>query len=378
MAMSRTIWLGAVAYDPKVVTIWEGMRRYFHEEANLPVEVVLFQSYEAQVEALLAAPGEPAAAHRHRVEHEPRVLQADAGARGGAGRSPCATPISGWMTKIVAVTGRARTQARRSPRSHARAGQPRQRSRGHPARSISSSARGWSRDRTTDRCASTPTSASTATRARARSRSCARCSTAGRCRRDRQPVLESGAQRAARAGRGADGDLDVAALQSLHVHGARPISTLRWSGSSPRRCSAMSYDNPTIVPCSRRKGCVTGSPPELDGYASLREASRSRAFLGVSTAGARRTCSGAVEDRRQPCCVLTLAVERAAHRGEGFGERKDVTGDQQVVVLRADRMPVDALRRDRDLGHQIRARERDAVRGERLAARCGGSPGSPR
>ena len=52
--MTRTIWIGAVAYDPKVVTIWEGMRRYFHEEAHLPVEVVLFQSYEAQVYALLA------------------------------------------------------------------------------------------------------------------------------------------------------------------------------------------------------------------------------------------------------------------------------------------------------------------------------------
>ena len=52
--MTRTIWVGAVAYDPKVVTIWEGMRRYFHEEAHLPVEVVLFQSYEAQVYALLA------------------------------------------------------------------------------------------------------------------------------------------------------------------------------------------------------------------------------------------------------------------------------------------------------------------------------------
>ena len=42
--MSRTIWVGAVAYDPKVVTIWEGMRRYFHEEARLPVEVVLFKA----------------------------------------------------------------------------------------------------------------------------------------------------------------------------------------------------------------------------------------------------------------------------------------------------------------------------------------------
>src|SRR6201985_840727 len=58
--MSPTIWVGAVAYDPKVVTIWEGMRRYFHEEARLPVEVVLFQSYEAQVSALLAKTDDPA------------------------------------------------------------------------------------------------------------------------------------------------------------------------------------------------------------------------------------------------------------------------------------------------------------------------------
>src|SRR3984957_8432370 len=57
--MSKTIWVGAFAYDPKVVTIWEGMRRYFHEEARLPVEVVLFQSYEMQVAALLAKPTEP-------------------------------------------------------------------------------------------------------------------------------------------------------------------------------------------------------------------------------------------------------------------------------------------------------------------------------
>lgn len=49
-----TILLGAVAYDPKVVTIWEGMRTYFRDEAKVPVEVVLYLSYEAQVDALLA------------------------------------------------------------------------------------------------------------------------------------------------------------------------------------------------------------------------------------------------------------------------------------------------------------------------------------
>ena len=71
--MSRTIWVGAVAYDPKVVTIWEGMRRYFHEEARLPVEVVLFQSYEMQVAALLAEAHGAIAAHRHSVEHQSRL-----------------------------------------------------------------------------------------------------------------------------------------------------------------------------------------------------------------------------------------------------------------------------------------------------------------
>ena len=51
--MNRTLLVGAVAYDPKVVTIWEGMRSYFREEARLEVEVLLFLSYRAQVEALL-------------------------------------------------------------------------------------------------------------------------------------------------------------------------------------------------------------------------------------------------------------------------------------------------------------------------------------
>jgi len=53
MTPSRSLWLGAVAYDPKVVTIWEGMRSYFRDEAKLDVEIVLFLSYEAQVAALL-------------------------------------------------------------------------------------------------------------------------------------------------------------------------------------------------------------------------------------------------------------------------------------------------------------------------------------
>ena len=45
--------VGAVAYDPKVVPIWEAMRDYFRE-ANVPTDYVLFSNYEAQVEALFA------------------------------------------------------------------------------------------------------------------------------------------------------------------------------------------------------------------------------------------------------------------------------------------------------------------------------------
>ncbi len=50
----KSFTIGAVAYDPKVVTIWEGIREYLRDEAALPAEVVLFLSYGAQVEALLA------------------------------------------------------------------------------------------------------------------------------------------------------------------------------------------------------------------------------------------------------------------------------------------------------------------------------------
>lgn len=49
----ETILLGAVAYDPKVVTIWEGIRDYFRDQ-GVPMDFALFSNYERQVEALLA------------------------------------------------------------------------------------------------------------------------------------------------------------------------------------------------------------------------------------------------------------------------------------------------------------------------------------
>jgi len=103
--MSRTIWVGAVAYDPKVVTIWEGMRRYFVEEARLPLEVVLFQSYEAQVQALLASPGDPVPRIDIGWNTNLAYLQTDEWS--GHRCRPIAMRDTdlGWTTKIVAVSG---------------------------------------------------------------------------------------------------------------------------------------------------------------------------------------------------------------------------------------------------------------------------------
>jgi len=103
--MSKTIWVGAVAYTPKVVTIWEGMRRYFHEEAQLPVEVVLFQSYEAQVLALLAQPGDAAPRIDIAWNTNLAYLQADEWSGHACRAIGMRDTDLNWLTKIVAVTG---------------------------------------------------------------------------------------------------------------------------------------------------------------------------------------------------------------------------------------------------------------------------------
>jgi ABC-type phosphate/phosphonate transport system substrate-binding protein len=103
--MSKTIWLGAVAYKPEVVTIWEGMRRYFHEEAELQVEVVLFQSYEAQVTALLARPDEAVPRIDIAWNTNLAYLQADEGNAHTCRAIAMRDTDLGWMTKIVAVAG---------------------------------------------------------------------------------------------------------------------------------------------------------------------------------------------------------------------------------------------------------------------------------
>ncbi|MGZ3771000.1 MAG: phosphate/phosphite/phosphonate ABC transporter substrate-binding protein [Bdellovibrio sp.] len=49
--MNKTFILGAVAYSPKVVTIWEGFKEYLKGK-NFSFDYILFSNYEVQNEAL--------------------------------------------------------------------------------------------------------------------------------------------------------------------------------------------------------------------------------------------------------------------------------------------------------------------------------------
>lgn len=51
--MQKPIMLGAVAYDPKVIPIWDIIRDYFNDN-DLRLDYILFSNYEAQVEYLLS------------------------------------------------------------------------------------------------------------------------------------------------------------------------------------------------------------------------------------------------------------------------------------------------------------------------------------
>ena len=93
--------LGAVAYDPKVVTIWEDMRTYFRDEAKLEIEISLFLSYEAQVEALLASTPRIDIAWNTNLA----FLQCQTWSEGRCKPLAMRDTDLGWTTKILALTG---------------------------------------------------------------------------------------------------------------------------------------------------------------------------------------------------------------------------------------------------------------------------------
>jgi ABC-type phosphate/phosphonate transport system substrate-binding protein len=79
-----TLLLGAVAYDPKVVTIWSGFREWFTGQ-EFPFDYVLYSHYERQVDELLTghihvAWNSPLAWVRARRSAKSRGLRVSAGA----------------------------------------------------------------------------------------------------------------------------------------------------------------------------------------------------------------------------------------------------------------------------------------------------------
>ena len=121
-----TILLGAVAYDPKVVSIWEGIRAHFRS-VGVPMDFALFSNYERQVESLLAGHVDVAwntpLAHvrvKRRTKGTSRSLgmrdsDRDFASKVVVRRDAGITTIAGLVGKTLAVGSRDSTQARILP-----------------------------------------------------------------------------------------------------------------------------------------------------------------------------------------------------------------------------------------------------------------------
>ena len=93
-----TLVLGAVAYDPKVVTIWEGFRAYFADQ-GLDFDFVLYSNYERQVRGHFEG-------HYHVAWNSPLAwIQADrvARARGRLARAIAMRDSDCDLTSLVVV-----------------------------------------------------------------------------------------------------------------------------------------------------------------------------------------------------------------------------------------------------------------------------------
>ena len=91
--------MGAVAYDPKVVTIWDGFQRYFRRAAVSTFDYVLYSNYERQVEAHLRG-------HIHVAWNSPLAwLQTErvAAGLGRARRAICMRDTDRDLTSVILV-----------------------------------------------------------------------------------------------------------------------------------------------------------------------------------------------------------------------------------------------------------------------------------
>jgi len=98
MSNRQPLILGAVAYDPKVVTIWDGFQQYFRSR-GLEFDYVLYTNYEAQVAAQVAG-------HVHVAWNSPLAwLQAErvATSLGRRAEAICMRDTDRDLTSIILV-----------------------------------------------------------------------------------------------------------------------------------------------------------------------------------------------------------------------------------------------------------------------------------
>ena len=278
-AQARPIWVGAVAYDPKVVTIWEGMRRYFVEEAKLAVEIVLFQSYEAQVAALLAQPGEGTPCIDIAWNTNLAFVQADQWSHNACRPIAMRDTDVGWMTKILAVRG---GPVATLADLHGRTLALGSRDSGHaailPVHFLQQQGLEADRDYETLRFDSD-------------------VGKHGDTGRSETEVL-----RALLDGRAAAGAVGSPFWHTVQKERLVPQDALFevWTSPPFNHCmftaradldpsrerafaealSGMDFDNPVHRPILEAEGLRKWLPPQLDGYASLREASAAQGLLG--------------------------------------------------------------------------------------------------
>jgi ABC-type phosphate/phosphonate transport system substrate-binding protein len=254
------------------------MRRYFHEEAHLPVEVVLFQSYEAQVMALLAPPNQSVPRIDIAWNTNLAYLQADEWS-GHACRAVAMRDTDlGWMTKIVAVTGgsvstladlRGRTLALGS------------RDSGHAAilpvhflerqgMREGSDYRALRFNSDVGKHGDTGTSEVEVVRAVLDGRADAGAigSPFWNTVRNERLVPEGGLR-----------EIWSSPAYNHCMFTARPDFNLEQQQQFAEALSAMSYDNPVHRSILDAEGLQRWLPPHLDGYAALREAAAEQGFF---------------------------------------------------------------------------------------------------
>jgi len=98
MANTATLLLGAVAYDPKVVTIWDGFQAYFQRH-GLDFDYILYSNYERQVEAHFAG-------HIHLAWNSPLAwIQSEriAAALGRRAEAICMRDSDRDLTSVIVV-----------------------------------------------------------------------------------------------------------------------------------------------------------------------------------------------------------------------------------------------------------------------------------